>query len=162
MVHFLTAERVTDRSLRRSVGSADAQTWDRRPPDLASRGGTPEAPAAPANGSGDASAGELPDVVDVSSPSPARFTVRQALALPSLLAFLFALASLSPAQESPKPPEPTQIVSVTRQVGSWSGRGTTTVGDVNSETGRLRIIWQTTNETPGPTNKKSRSQSSTT
>jgi hypothetical protein len=48
-----------------------------------------------------------------------------------------------------EPAAPKQIVTVTRQVGSWSGRGTTTVGDVNSDTGRLRIIWQTTNETPG-------------
>jgi hypothetical protein len=42
------------------------------------------------------------------------------------------------------------IVAVTRQVGSWSGRGSKTVGDVNSDTGRLRITWQTSNEsTPG-------------
>jgi hypothetical protein len=32
--------------------------------------------------------------------------------------------------------------------GRWAGRGSTTVGDVNSETGRLRISWQTTNEEP--------------
>ena len=51
---------------------------------------------------------------------------------------------------SQKPSEPQQIVAVTRQVGAWSGRGTTTVGDVNSETGRLRITWQTSNESsPG-------------
>lgn len=47
---------------------------------------------------------------------------------------------------SEKPSKPEPIVAVTRQVGSWSGRGTTTVGDVNSESGRLRITWQTTNE----------------
>lgn len=46
------------------------------------------------------------------------------------------------------PPEPRPIVAVTRVVGSWQGRGTTTVGDVPSETGRIRIAWQTTNETP--------------
>jgi hypothetical protein len=46
-----------------------------------------------------------------------------------------------------KPAPPKQLESVTREVGSWSGRGTTTVGDVNSETGRLRISWQTSNET---------------
>jgi hypothetical protein len=33
-------------------------------------------------------------------------------------------------------------------VGSWQGRGTTTVGDVPSETGRFRIYWQTVNESP--------------
>jgi hypothetical protein len=49
---------------------------------------------------------------------------------------------------SSKPAQPEQLVAVTRQVGSWSGRGSTTVGDVNSDTGRLRITWQTTNESP--------------
>jgi len=39
---------------------------------------------------------------------------------------------------------------VTRQVGSWQGRGTQTVGDIPSETGRFRIIWETSNESaPG-------------
>ena len=47
-----------------------------------------------------------------------------------------------------KPDAPQSIVAVTRVVGSWQGRGSTTVGDVNSETGRLRITWQTTNESP--------------
>ncbi|MEP6783371.1 MAG: hypothetical protein ABI983_06855 [Acidobacteriota bacterium] len=47
-----------------------------------------------------------------------------------------------------RPSEPQPLVSVTRQVGSWSGRGTRTVGDVNSNTGRLRISWQTDNESP--------------
>jgi hypothetical protein len=46
------------------------------------------------------------------------------------------------------PPQPQEIVSVTRQVGAWSGRGTRTVGDVNSDTGRLRFSWQTANESP--------------
>lgn len=46
------------------------------------------------------------------------------------------------------PSEPQPIVAVTRTVGSWSGRGTRTVGDVPSETGRFRIYWQTTNESP--------------
>ena len=44
--------------------------------------------------------------------------------------------------------EPRPIVPVTRVVGSWSGHGTTTVGDVPSETGRFRISWQTSNESP--------------
>jgi hypothetical protein len=46
------------------------------------------------------------------------------------------------------PSEPQPIVAVTRPVGSWSGRGTRTVGDVPSETGRIRIHWQTANESP--------------
>ena len=49
-----------------------------------------------------------------------------------------------------KPSEPQQIVAVTRPVGSWQGRGTATVGDIPSETGRFRITWQTSNESaPG-------------
>ena len=44
--------------------------------------------------------------------------------------------------------EPQPIVAVTRTVGSWSGRGTRTVGDVPSETGRIRIHWETANESP--------------
>ena len=46
------------------------------------------------------------------------------------------------------PREPQQIVAVTRPVGSWQGRGTATVGDIPSETGRFRITWQTSNESP--------------
>jgi len=49
---------------------------------------------------------------------------------------------------SPPPTEPQPIVAVTRTVGSWQGRGTRTVGDVPSETGRFRIHWQTSNESP--------------
>ena len=52
------------------------------------------------------------------------------------------------------PSEPKPIVAVTREVGSWQGRGTSTVGDVPTETGRIRIHWETTNETaPGGTFK---------
>ena len=49
---------------------------------------------------------------------------------------------------APKPSEPKEIVSVTRPVGSWKGRGTATVGDIPSETGRFRIVWETSNESP--------------
>ena len=49
---------------------------------------------------------------------------------------------------SPNPSEPEPIVSVTRPVGSWQGRGTATVGDIPSETGRFRITWETSNESP--------------
>ena len=47
-----------------------------------------------------------------------------------------------------QPSEPQPIVAVTRPVGSWQGRGTATVGDIPSETGRFRIVWQTSNESP--------------
>lgn len=49
---------------------------------------------------------------------------------------------------SPKPSTPQGIISVTRQVGSWQGRGTATVGDVPSETGQFKITWETSNESP--------------
>lgn len=49
---------------------------------------------------------------------------------------------------SPKPTTPQGIVAVTRQVGSWQGHGTATVGDIPSETGRFHIRWETTNEFP--------------
>ena len=49
---------------------------------------------------------------------------------------------------SRKPSDPQEIVNVTRPVGSWKGRGTATVGDIPSETGRFHIVWETTNESP--------------
>jgi len=52
---------------------------------------------------------------------------------------------------SPKPSEPQQIVNLTRQVGAWKGRGTATVGDIPSETGRFLIVWETANESPAGT-----------
>ena len=68
-----------------------------------------------------------------------------------LKTFLFVfLASFVLAACGPKPSQPQPIVAVTKVVGSWSGRGTRTVGDVPSETGRFRIAWQTSNESaPG-------------
>ena len=41
-----------------------------------------------------------------------------------------------------------RIVRVPRVVGSWSGRGRLSVGDIPSETGRFRISWHTANESP--------------
>jgi len=46
------------------------------------------------------------------------------------------------------PSEPQQIVSVTRLVGTWQGRGIASVGDIPSETGRFKITWETSNESP--------------
>ncbi len=62
---------------------------------------------------------------------------------PALAGLTVFLAACSPGPSQPQP-----IVAVTRTVGSWEGRGTRTVGDVPSETGRFRIYWQTTNESP--------------
>ena len=72
--------------------------------------------------------------------------LRKSLFVPFVVCFVpFVVAFVGCSQ---KPATPPVLESVTRQVGSWSGRGTKTVGDVNSDTGRLRISWQTTNESP--------------
>ncbi|MFA5909676.1 MAG: hypothetical protein WC815_12935 [Vicinamibacterales bacterium] len=63
-------------------------------------------------------------------------------------AFILALCL---ASCSPRPTTPQDIVSVTRQAGSWQGHGTATVGDIPSETGRFHIRWETTNEAPAGT-----------
>lgn len=65
------------------------------------------------------------------------------LRAPAVLVLATVVASCSP-----RPSQPQDIVSVTRQVGSWQGHGTATVGDIPSETGRFHIRWQTTNESP--------------
>jgi hypothetical protein len=61
---------------------------------------------------------------------------------------VFVVGLVVAAGCTPKPSEPPPIVSVTRPVGEWKGRGTATVGDIPSETGRFRIMWQTSNESP--------------
>jgi hypothetical protein len=58
----------------------------------------------------------------------------------------FVVAFVPGCTEKPSGPQP--IVAVTRSVGSWEGRGTATVGDIPSETGRFRIMWETKNESP--------------
>jgi hypothetical protein len=59
---------------------------------------------------------------------------------------LFVASFVVACTEQPSEPQP--IVAVTRPVGSWQGRGTATVGDIPSETGRFRITWETANESP--------------
>lgn len=69
-----------------------------------------------------------------------------------MLRVTLALAlALSLASCAPTPSTPRDIVAVTRQVGAWQGRGTATVGDIPSETGRFTITWETTNESPAGT-----------
>ena len=63
--------------------------------------------------------------------------------LPATLLVIAALVACSP-----EPSTPQDIVAVTREVGAWQGHGTATVGDIPSETGRFRIHWETTNESP--------------
>ena len=66
--------------------------------------------------------------------------------LKKVISVCFVCSVVSGCERPPSQPQP--IVAVTRVVGSWSGRGTRTVGDVPSETGRFRIVWQTSNESP--------------
>jgi hypothetical protein len=65
-----------------------------------------------------------------------------------ILVLLWCPALFGPLGCTQKPSEPQPIVAITRPVGSWEGRGTATVGDIPSETGRFRILWETTNESP--------------
>ena len=64
----------------------------------------------------------------------------------TFVAFVFFVVAFEGCRGKPDRTAP--LVSVTREVGSWSGRGSSTVGDVNSDTGRLRITWTTANESP--------------
>jgi len=70
----------------------------------------------------------------------------QAFNKPVFVPFVFFVLVFSGCR--PQRSEPQQIVAVTRPVGSWQGRGTATVGDIPSETGRFRIIWETSHESP--------------
>ena len=65
----------------------------------------------------------------------------RALAMAAVALLLVASA----CREAPSPPP--QIASVTRPLGSWNGQGSRTIGVV-SESGRLRITWETTSAQP--------------
>ena len=41
-----------------------------------------------------------------------------------------------------------KVVTASRPVGSWQGTGTKSVGDINSDTGRFHITWETRHEQP--------------
>ncbi len=47
---------------------------------------------------------------------------------------------------TPDAPRP-EVVTVYRTVGTWSGSGNKTIGDVMLASGRFRVTWQTTGET---------------
>ena len=57
---------------------------------------------------------------------------------------LACIASTSCRDTSAPPPA---MVSTTRVVGTWTGRGSQTLG-FTSESGRFRVTWQTRNEDP--------------
>jgi len=68
--------------------------------------------------------------------------VKRAVIVAAHLTWLVAASctrSVSPKEER---------VAVTRAVGSWQGRGNSTIGVV-SDTGRFHISWQARNEQPG-------------
>jgi hypothetical protein len=62
-------------------------------------------------------------------------------------AFITLLFALTAAACRGEPPQEPQAVAVTRPLGTWQGRGDRTIGIV-SESGRLRITWETRNEHP--------------
>jgi hypothetical protein len=63
--------------------------------------------------------------------------------LPPVSAFALVSATLLwPACERSSQP-PRQYVTMHRQIGSWQGTGDRTIGDVMSESGRLRVRWET-------------------
>lgn len=41
-----------------------------------------------------------------------------------------------------------RVVTASRPVGSWQGTGSKSVGDINSDTGRFHITWETRQEQP--------------
>jgi hypothetical protein len=49
-----------------------------------------------------------------------------------------------------RPPNgsPRHVVTASRPVGSWQGTGSKSVGDINSDTGRFHITWETRREQP--------------
>lgn len=60
--------------------------------------------------------------------------------LPGMLAVLL-LAGCAPPEE-----KPATFTTTYRPVGTWSGTGNKTIGDVRLASGRFRVTWQTTGE----------------
>ena len=58
-----------------------------------------------------------------------------------------ALLLLMPLSACRPPAEPAQPVAISRPLGTWNGRGSQTIGIV-SDSGRLRVTWQTSNASP--------------
>ena len=58
-----------------------------------------------------------------------------------------ALASVASACGSQSPPAARQVI-VWQAVGSWSGHGNSQSESFTSDTGALRVRWETSNETP--------------
>jgi hypothetical protein len=61
--------------------------------------------------------------------------------------YLVAACLLAAGCVNPPAPPPPDPVAVTRALGTFQGRGSQTIGVV-SESGRLRVSWETRNEHP--------------
>ena len=73
-----------------------------------------------------------------------RNTSRAFLAALAVLGVAALLSSCGPSTgESGR-----KVVTASRPVGSWQGTGTKSVGDINSDTGRFHITWETRREQP--------------
>lgn len=64
--------------------------------------------------------------------------------------YLAAACLIAVGCTNPPASPPPELVSVTRPLGTFQGRGNQTVGVV-SESGRLRVTWETRNEQPAGT-----------
>lgn len=58
------------------------------------------------------------------------------------------LAALILVSCGPSPDRGRHVVTASRPVGSWQGTGSKSVGDINSDTGRFHITWETGREQP--------------
>ena len=66
------------------------------------------------------------------------------------LAVVIAIGLATPACRSDSSSSERHVVTASRPVGSWRGTGDQSVGDINSDTGRFHITWETRAETrPG-------------
>jgi len=64
----------------------------------------------------------------------------------TLAAAVLCAIRLAACRQPPKSPAP-EHVSVTRPVGTWSGRGNSTIGVV-SDSGKFHLDWEAKNEQP--------------
>ena len=77
---------------------------------------------------------------------PSRFLIAMADQAAPIVCMLSLVLLTAVACSSPSAPPP-EVVTVSRPLGTWQGRGNHTIGLV-SDSGRLRISWQTLREDP--------------
>ena len=77
-------------------------------------------------------------------PRPPRFRLNQRWLAVCLLSLAGSLACTS------RPSPPPERIAMWRAIGTWKGRGNMQTESFSSDSGALRVRWQTTNETaPG-------------